>query len=332
MRLMPPEDPATEEAATPRNGTGLIWEALCLEHRSGPGHPESAARLLAIRQGLEDAGLWQRCRRLHARPASEAELLRVHSSAYLDCVRRDEANGLRQLSTGDTPLSAGSETAARLAAGGALVAVEAMLAGRLRNAFVAVRPPGHHASRDLGMGFCLYNNVAIAARHAQSLGVERVLIVEWDVHHGNGSQAIFHRDPSVLYVSTHQAPLYPGTGSADDRGEGAGTGTTLNIPLAAGSDGTAVLGALKRTLRPAAAAFRPGLVLISAGFDAMAGDPLADLRLNAADITALSDLVLEIAAQHASGRLVSVLEGGYNLANLAAGSAAHVQALLGATR
>lgn len=317
-------------ARLPPRCTGLVWEQGCLDHEPGRGHPESPARLLAIRHGLEAAGLMQRCLPLQARAASDAELLRVHTPQYLETVRGEIAAGRRRLSTGDTSLSAGSERAARLASGGALVAVEAVLAGQVRNAFVAVRPPGHHASAEVGMGFCLFNNVAIAARHAQCLGSERVLIVDWDVHHGNGTEAIFRSDPSVLYVSSHQAPLYPGTGAASDHGSGAGEGLTLNIPLPAGSDGSTLLAALQEQLLPAAEAFRPSLVLVSAGFDAMAGDPLADLRLNAADISAVSELMLAIAARHCHGRLVSVLEGGYELTNLAAGCCAHVGSLLSA--
>jgi acetoin utilization deacetylase AcuC-like enzyme len=309
--------------------TGLVWEPRCQLHEPGAGHPERPQRLEAIRRGLEAAGLWQRCLRLPARPATELELLRCHSPNYLATVKADIAAGRPDLSTGDTALSSHSEEAARLAAGGALVAVEAVLAGTVRQAFVAVRPPGHHASRDQGMGFCIYNTVALAARHAQALGgCERVLIVDWDVHHGNGTQAIFWRDPSVLFLSVHQHPLYPGGGSPGERGEGPGQGFTINCPLAAGSGGREVLAALRTHLPAAAAAFQPSLVLISAGFDGMEGDPLADFQLTASDIADLTVLVKGLAERHAGGRLVSVLEGGYRLENLASGAAAHVGALL----
>jgi acetoin utilization deacetylase AcuC-like enzyme len=311
------------------SGTGLVWERDCLAHHTGAGHPESPRRLEAIRAGLEQAGLWSRCQRLRARPARRVELLRCHSAAYLELVERELRQGCPQLSTGDTPLSPGSERAALLAAGGALTAVEAVMAGTVQRAFVALRPPGHHATADRGMGFCIYNNVAVAARHAQAAcGAERVLILDWDVHHGNGSQEIFWRDPSVFYCSLHQMPLYPGSGRAREQGEGPGAGTTLNLPLPAGSGGEAMRRALHQQLDPLLERFRPSLLLVSAGFDAMAGDPLADLRLNAADVTALTKLALEYAERYAQGRLVSLLEGGYNLDNLAAGAVAHVGALL----
>jgi len=179
------------------------------------------------------------------------------------------------------------------------------------------------------MGFCLFNNIALAARHGQALGAERVLILDWDVHHGNGTQDIFWEDGSVLFCSTHQAPLYPGSGRREERGAGAGLDTTINCPLPAGSGGAQVLAALRQQVLPAVERFQPQLVLISAGFDAMAGDPLADLRLTPEDIGQLTALALEIADRHADGRLVSLLEGGYDLVNLAAGASAHVGALLG---
>ena len=309
--------------------TGLVWEPRCQLHQPGAGHPESPRRLEAIRRGLEAAGLWHRCVPLQARAATETELLRCHTPAYLASVAADIAAGLPELSTGDTAISAHSEEAARLAAGGGLVAVEAVIAGRVRNAFAAVRPPGHHATGERGMGFCVYNTVALAARHAQAVGgCERVLIVDWDVHHGNGTQAIFWRDPSVLVFSVHQSPLYPGGGGAREQGEGPGKGFTLNCPLPPGSGGAEVLSVLRTRLVPAAAAFRPSLVLVSAGFDGMRGDPLADFQLTAADLADLTALVMDIAERQAEGRLVSVLEGGYQLDNLAAGVAAHVGALL----
>lgn len=309
--------------------TGLVWEAGCLEHQPGIGHPESPQRLEAIREGLEGAGLWDRCMALDARLATDAELLRCHTADYLATVKRDIAAGRGDLSTGDTAVSARSETAARLAAGGTLAAVDAVLAGQVRNAFVAVRPPGHHASGSQGMGFCVFNNVALAARHAQRThGCERVLIVDWDVHHGNGTQAIFWNDPTVLFFSVHQAPLYPGSGATGEQGEGPGRGFTINCPLPAGSGGREVLAALENLLVPAAQRFRPSLVLLSSGFDGMAGDPLARFQLKAQDVGALTTLVMELASDPAEGRVVSVLEGGYRLENLAAGAAAHVRALL----
>jgi len=309
--------------------TGLVWEPRCLLHQPGLGHPERPQRLEAIRNGLEQAELWERCEQLAARFASDSELLRCHTAPYLQLVSQEIDAGRQSLSTGDTSLSADTEDAARLAAGGALVAVEAVMGGRVDNAFVAVRPPGHHASSDQGMGFCLFNNVALAARHAQaSCGAERVLIVDWDVHHGNGTQAIFWRDPTVLFFSVHQAPLYPGSGAASEQGAGQGLGFTINCPLPACSGGTDVLGALQEHLVPAVEGFRPSLVLLSSGFDGMAGDPLANLQLTTTDVANLTGFMKTLATRHAKGRLVSLLEGGYGLGNLAKGTAAHVEALL----
>jgi len=315
----------------PRVGTGLVLDAGFRLHDTGRGHPECPARLDAIEAALERQGLLERLQRIAARPISDPELLRCHSQAYLHSVRRDVAYGRSELSTGDTAIGDHSEDVARLAAGGALAAVEAVLEGRVRNAFAALRPPGHHAEAERGMGFCLFNNVALAARHAQAAcGLERVLIVDWDVHHGNGTQAIFWRDPSVLFVSVHEWGNYPGSGAASERGEGAGAGTTLNCPLPAGSEGDAVLEALAAALLPAADRFRPELVLVSAGFDGHRNDPLGHFRLISADFARLTELCLDVANTHAGGRLVSLLEGGYNLAALGESCAAHVAALLAA--
>ena len=317
---------------TTATGTGLVLSPRYGDHDPGPGHPESPQRLTAVLAGLEQAGLLRRCIPIQPYPADDAALLRCHSRRYLDTVTRDIAYGNPWLSTGDTALCEHSEAVARLAAGGVMAAVDAVLAGTVRRAFAPVRPPGHHAEPSRGMGFCLYNNVAVAARHAQARhGLARVLIVDWDVHHGNGTAAIFRSDPSVLFFSTHQWPLYPGSGRADDRGEGAGEGFTINCPLPAGSDGGAVLEAVHSRLLPAADAFRPELVLISAGFDGRLGDPLADFRLRDADYASLTREVLAIAERHCQGRLVSSLEGGYDLAGLASACAAHVGALLEAS-
>ncbi len=309
--------------------TGLVCDPAFRRHDTGAFHPEQPARLDAVLQGLHLAGLLPGLRLIAPRPASDAELLRVHTAAYLAQVRADIAAGRRELSSGDTAIGPESEAVARLASGGVLAAVEAVMAGRVARAFAAVRPPGHHASAGRGMGFCLYNHVAIAARHLQAVfGLQRVLIADWDVHHGNGTQEIVAADPTVLFCSTHQAAHYPGTGAREERGTGAGEGFCLNVPLPAGSDGAAVLAAWREKLLPAAEAFAPEFVLISAGFDGRAGDPLGDFRLADGDFAALTRLLRGVAQRHAGRRLVSVLEGGYDLPGLAAAAAAHVGALL----
>lgn len=315
---------------TPSPATGIVCSASFRDHVTGAWHPEAPARVDAVIQGLERADLLGHCRIIPPRPASERELLRCHTPLYLQRVQEDVLAGRDQLSTGDTAIGPHSERIARLAAGGVLAAVEAVMAGRVGNAFAVVRPPGHHAGPTRGMGFCIYNNVAIAARHLQAMhGLEKVLIADWDVHHGNGTQEVFWRDPSVLFFSSHQTPLYPGTGTRLERGEGAGEGFTWNCPLPAGTSGRQLLAAWEEQLLPLVEAFAPDFVLVSAGFDSRAGDPLGDFRLHDEDFAALTQLLLGIAAEHAGGRLVSTLEGGYDLAGLASAAAAHVAALVG---
>jgi acetoin utilization deacetylase AcuC-like enzyme len=296
---------------------------------AGRPHPECPERLDAVLRGLGEAGLLNRLARVDARAATEEELLLCHTREYLSTAKRDVESGRPYLSTGDTDITANSWEVAARAAGGVLNAVDAVVSGKARNAFCAVRPPGHHATPNRGMGFCLFNNVAIAARHAQRKhGLARVLIVDWDVHHGNGTQDIFYSDPSVFFFSTHQWPLYPGTGRADETGEGAGRGATMNRPFPAGSGRAEILGAVQGSLLPAAERFQPDLVLISAGFDSRAGDPLGRFTLTDRDFADLTRTAIEIADRYACGRVVSVLEGGYNPEGLARAAAAHVEALL----
>ena len=262
------------------------------------------------------------------RPATEDEILRVHTPEYLKLVRAEIAAGRRALSTGDTELSAGSLAAAMAAAGTVVGAVEAVMQGRARNAFCAVRPPGHHASQARGMGFCVFNNLAIGARHAaKTFGVERILIADWDVHHGNGTQAIFWSDGSVLFFDTHQHPWYPGTGLPNEGGEGKGRGLIVNRPFPAGSGRGEIVTAFRTQLVAAAERFKPDLVMISAGFDSRTGDPLGQFTLGDADFADLTGIVLDIARQHARGRVVSVLEGGYSPDGLARAVTAHVERL-----
>jgi acetoin utilization deacetylase AcuC-like enzyme len=245
-------------------------------------------------------------------------------------VTRDIAAGARELSTGDTTISPKSWDVALDAAGGLMNAIDQVVKKTAANAFCAVRPPGHHARPSQGMGFCIFNNVAIAARYAQRKhGVERVLIADWDVHHGNGTQDTFYTDGSVFFFSTHQSPWYPGTGDAPETGEGKGKGCTLNCPFPAGAGRNEILGAFQHNLMLAADHFKPDLVLTSAGFDSRFGDPLGRFTLSDDDFADLTRVMLEIADKHAGGRLVSVLEGGYDLAGLASAATAHVRALAG---
>jgi acetoin utilization deacetylase AcuC-like enzyme len=310
--------------------TGLAADALCLKHNPGFGHPECPERYEAVITGLEESGLAEKLAPIPGRDATRPELRRVHASHYLDLTERHIKDGAPELSTGDTSVCEDSWDAALRSAGLALAATEAVMTGRLKNAFCAVRPPGHHATADRGMGFCIFNNIALAARHAQKeFGIERVLIVDWDVHHGNGTQDIFYGDGSVLFFSIHQWPLYPGTGRRNETGMGAGAGLTINCPLAAGAGRALVVGAMKKELAPAAERFHPQLVLISAGFDSKAGDPLGGFLLKDEDFAEMTRLVMGIADKYAGGRVVSLLEGGYGLRILGSAVAAHVGALLG---
>ncbi len=310
--------------------TALLADPIFREHLAGREHVERPERFDAVVAGLEQAGLLDKLARIDRRAITAPELELCHSPEYLRAARHDIEAGHPYLSTGDTDITRNTWEVASQAAGGVLNAVDAVAAGRVRNAFCAVRPPGHHATRRRGMGFCVFNSVALGARYAQRRhGLERVMIVDWDVHHGNGTQDIFYDDPTVFFFSTHQWPWYPGTGRADETGAGSGVGTTMNFPLPAGSGRAEILPLFQEVLAPAAERFRPDLVMISAGFDSREGDPLGRFTLTDRDFADLTRELMAIADRHANGRLVSVLEGGYNLAGLASAAAAHVEALAG---
>ena len=308
--------------------TGLLLDAIAKEHHTGDGHPERPARFDAVADALAAGGHTKAMKTLASRVVTDDEVLACHTATYLKMVERDIAAGHGILSTGDTEIGPRSLEVARRAAGGVLNAVDAVAPGTVTNAFCVVRPPGHHATPGRGMGFCIFNNIAVAARYAQKKhGIKRVLIADWDVHHGNGTQDCFYSDGSVFFFSTHQAPWYPGTGAAQETGEGAGKGTTMNCPFPAGSGAPQILSVFRARLVPAMKEFKPELVLLSAGFDSRAGDPLGRFQLTDDDFTALTETMLEIADHSAGGRLVSVLEGGYSLTGLAAAADAHVTRL-----
>ena len=328
-------DAGATEAATASEaptGTGLVYHEDYLKHRTRPGHPERPERLTAILEHLEQTGLYEQLTLIEPAPAAIEWIAQVHSPEYIRSVERTcKAGGI--LDSGDTPVSRESYAVARLAVGGVLAAADAVMGGEVRNAFCLVRPPGHHATRDRGMGFCIFNNVAIAARYLQQHhGLQRILIVDWDVHHGNGTQEAFYDDPTVMYFGVHQYPFYPGTGGADERGSGPGEGFTINVPLPAGSGGAEFLAAFEDVLAPAAEEFKPDFILVSAGFDAHADDPLAGMRLTAEDFRDLARVVKTLTEKHCEGRLVAVLEGGYDLEALSASVAEVLRAFLSEDR
>ena len=306
--------------------TGVHYDAIYEKHDTGPYHPESAERYRVLRAALEE--LPEDFVRVAGRRAAVAEVLLAHEPHYHDIVYRDVESFAHQLRTGDTAICEESYEVALDACGAVLAAVDAVIGGDVSSVFCAVRPPGHHATAARGMGFCIFNNVAVAARYLQSRhGIGRVAVIDWDVHHGNGTEAIFIEDPTVLYISLHEHGIYPFTGEAVERGCGAGEGATLNIPLPPNSDGEVALAAWEQQIRPAMEAFRPDFLLISAGFDAREGDPIGGLRWTDQTFAEMTRRCVTMAEAHCGGRIVSVLEGGYNPPGLASAALAHVRAL-----
>jgi acetoin utilization deacetylase AcuC-like enzyme len=303
----------------------LLTHRACLHHDPGPHHPECPDRLRSVLTAL-DAGEFVDLIRDEAPLATEEQLARVHPENYIAAILgiRPEPDE-RVALDGDTLMSWGSAEAALRAAGAAVAAVDAVMKGEFTRAFCATRPPGHHCEPGRPMGFCLFANAAIAARHAQAThGAARVAVVDFDVHHGNGTQACFEADASVFYASSHQWPLYPGTGDVNERG----VGNILNVTLPPGADGAAFRAAWVDSIIPALEDFAPDLLVISAGFDAHAADPLAQLRVREADFAFVTEALCGVADRHCGGRVVSLLEGGYDLEALGRSTAAHVRALM----
>ena len=309
------------------NKTGFISHPQYLKHDTEP-HPENPGRLKAIQGKIESSKIYPHLIFPEPRRATADELTANHDPSHINHVRNSCRNGVQNLD-GDTVICPDSWDAAVLSAGAGLTAVDQIVTGQLDNAFTAVRPPGHHAEKDRSMGFCLFNNVAIAARYAiKKHGLNRVCIFDWDVHHGNGTQHSFYSDPSVHYSSIHQYPFYPGTGDKDETGIGDGLGTTLNFPLDAFNGDQAYLDIVKNKLMPVIQSFKPDLIIISAGFDAHEDDPLAQMRVSSSCYGKMTDMVLKAAENICNGRLLSMLEGGYNHTALADSVLEHVNALV----
>lgn len=321
--------------------TALIYDPIFLEHLTPGSHPEQPERLRRVIEVLEGLDWMGREGLVHLSPraANEEELTLIHTPAYVQHVRHaaeragrleaDSGRGTRFFAT-DTYVSPKSYEAAIHAAGAPLTAIDAIMQGKIDNAYCLVRPPGHHALVDSAMGFCLFNNVAIAARYAiEKFGLERVMIIDYDVHHGNGTQDAFYEDPRVLYFSTHQAPFYPGTGLSTELGEGAGMGTTVNVPLPATTDFGAYEAVFRQVMSPLADRFNPQLILVSAGFDAHWTDPLGQMYLSTAAFAKLNTIIIDLARLLCEGRLVLVQEGGYNIEAMAACAATCLNLLLG---
>ena len=308
--------------------TGVHFSDAYLRHDTGPYHPESAVRYRALAAALEE--LPEQIVKLPGRRATVAEVLLAHEHYYHDLVYRDVESFADKLRTGDTAICEESYDVALEASGAVLEAVDAVMRGDVTSAFCAVRPPGHHATASRGMGFCIFNNVAIAARYLQSRhGLGRIAIIDWDVHHGNGTEEIFIEDPSVYYLSLHERDIYPYTGPAAEKGRGEGEGTTINIPLPGNTAGDVALKAWDAMITPALEAFQPEFILISAGFDARVNDPIGGLLWSDETFAAMTERCCVLAEKWCDGRIISVLEGGYNPQGLASAAVAHVSALAG---
>lgn len=309
--------------------TGFVYHPDYLKHDPGLQHPERPERLTAIINRIKESGFWEKLVQLEPSPAAVEQVEYVHKRDYIEALRRFCADGGGLLDF-DTPVSRDSFRVALLAAGGAIKAVDAVIAGEVNNAFAAVRPPGHHAFPNRGKGFCIFNNIAISARHLQKkYGLERILIVDWDIHHGDGTHYYFYDDPTVFYFSIHEYPFYPGTGRIYETGSGKAVGYTLNVPVPFGTGVREYIDAFESKLKPIALKFAPDFVLISAGFDAHKDDPFSGLSITTIAYGQFTDIVREIADQTCSGKIVSLLEGGYDLNALSESVLEHLKHLNG---
>ena len=308
---------------------GLIYDNYYEKHDTGLGHPESPMRATHVYKALLQQNLIQSSSVLQPEAIDEIHLSLAHDPKYLAQAKRDIEEGLKTLTTGDTSVSQDSWSVALRASGSACLAVKEVFSGKLTRAFCASRPPGHHATAAKGMGFCIFNHVALAARYAQKkYGVGKVLIVDWDVHHGNGTQDIFYEDETVFFMSSHQSPWYPGTGTKFETGTGKGLGSTLNFPLPAGSGREDIVeGAFGQDLAKKIESFRPELILVSAGFDSRINDPLGQFTLSDQDFFDLTAMLMKVAKDFCHGHLLSILEGGYNLNGLARACTSHLKSL-----
>ena len=318
-----------DNTSAKKTQTGFLYDDIYLQHQTTPGHPERPARLVEILENLTAKDFYSELVYLEPNSASLEWVKMVHEDEYIERVEASCGDGTVYLDSPDVPISRRSYEVALMAAGGVLAAVDAVMEGEVTNAFCAVRPPGHHATEDRAMGFCIFNNVAIAARYIQERhGLTNILIVDWDVHHGNGTQAEFYDDPNVLYFSVHQYPFYPGSGAEAEKGAGKGLNYTINVPLPAGSGDADYIRVFEEKLRGAALAFSPEFVLISAGFDAHKDDLLGQMAVTADGFAQLTQIVTGIAQRCCKGRIVSVLEGGYHLGGLGESVESHIRALM----
>ena len=309
--------------------TGLVYHDIYLQHQTGADHPESPQRLKAIIERLKQNGLFEQMLLLPDLPDAADWLTTVHDTEYIERARDSYAIGARFLDCMDVPISAKSYESAIKAVSGVLAAIDAVMNAKVKNAFCAIRPPGHHARKDEAMGFCIFNNIAIASKYIQKkYNLKKVLIVDWDVHHGNGLQETFYDDPNVLYFSTHQHPFYPGSGSEMEKGIEKGENYTINVPLSARATDDDYRKVFEEIFTPAAMEFSPDFVLISAGFDAHKDDPIGQMQVTQKGFAELTRIVKQIAQQCCNGRIVSILEGGYDLTDLANSVEEHVKVLM----